>query len=517
MATEAQQVVLTYNGIDGACAAAAVLLRHPDSLVEITSAARIAQTLRSVSEEMAPGCCVHVCGLGVACSWEELEGALARLVENGSRAVWYCGRGYLDDLADRLPTRCTPVLERAETNTGAVCQALQVSQDPRADMLLSLARQDPNIGLDAADPTHEEAFWIDLINASVAQYFKYQDENTYADAIRNLAAGVRTQEHEKLVTVFRRAGYRYVLWGKSTTMQDLRRNIAAFGAVDEPVLITGESGVGKEYVAHLLHERSERAMGPFVAVNCALFAGNVGLANSVLFGHVEGAFTGAAKERSGAFVSADSGILFLDELADLPAEVQAKLLRVVEDGWLTPEGSDTPRKVDVRILAATNAELPDRVRAGRFRADLFHRLDVLHLQVPPLRRHAEDIPAIIERFRDATGIGLPEGKSTKADMDRLAGFDWPGNVRQLIKVLKRVHYLGRPLSLVLDEERALSNGKESEGGWWPGAPDEIRPIRQVQSEYARRALALNKGNYTATAKQLGIAANTLRSYVSRSE
>ena len=260
-------------------------------------------------------------------------------------------------------------------------------------------------------------------------------------------------------------------------------------------------------------------MAPLIPVNCALFAGNPSLANSTLFGHVKGAFTGAVSDRDGAFVSADSGILFLDELGELPPEVQAKLLRVLEDGWVTPEGSDRPRKVDVRVVAATNRDLPAMIRRGAFRADLYHRLDTLLIRVPPLRDHMEDVEAIARQLLPTV---MPEGREfrlTARDVKHLRGYDWPGNVRQLIKVLKRSVYLGMPLREAIDEERRLGPLVEQQESatppcpLWPHTADQVRPMDDVKRDYAARALELHANNIAATARALGIAINTLRSYV----
>jgi transcriptional regulator with GAF, ATPase, and Fis domain len=254
-----------------------------------------------------------------------------------------------------------------------------------------------------------------------------------------------------------------------------------------------------------------------IPVNCALFAGNVGLANSILFGHVKGAFTGADRDREGAFVAADAGILFLDEVGELPARVQAKLLRVLEDGQIKPEGADRPRRqVDVRVVAATNRDLPTMMRRGEFRTDLYHRLDTLRIEVPPLRDHPEDIALIAaDTLRNLEAAGA-DGLLSPAELRELRSYDWPGNVRQLIKVLKRSAYLGIPIAETLAEERACALGAREDEGWLlPRSAEEIRPIRKVREEYAARALELNDGNLAATARALGIAPNTLRSYLRR--
>ncbi len=403
--------VVTYFGIDGACAAAMALQRWPEAELVPTSAARIGEALDGLLRRYHSLSEVHVCGVGVHCPWEEVARPARGLTGRRVEVVWHCGRGYLDGQRQAFAEFCTPAFVSAGSNAEAVRRHLSLEDRGVPRMLVELASLDPNIEKGWRRPSEEQAFWMDLVNAAVADYFKYQDDAAYPDAVRRLAQMQADEADRRKVAVFRKAGLRHVLWGRSAAMARLRETIRRCAEADEPVLITGESGVGKEYVAHLVHQRSSRATGPLVAVNCALFAGNGALANSTLFGHVRGAFTGALHDRDGAFVSADSGMLFLDELAELPHDVQAKLLRVLEDGWVTPEGSDRPRRTDVRVIGATNRELPAMVRAGEFRADLFHRLDVLHVRVPPLREHLTDVNAIVEQVLPTLRAGSPRARS----------------------------------------------------------------------------------------------------------
>ncbi|NLW50721.1 MAG: sigma 54-interacting transcriptional regulator [Candidatus Brocadiaceae bacterium] len=519
MAKRRDVAVLTYNGVDGACAAAMALLRHPRAEVLVTSAKRVGGTLRALAGRTCTPAEVLVCGLGVYCPWEEVREPAARLRRRGAEITWFCGRGYLEPEEAEFARVCRPVFGSQGSNTGCVCTHLGLEAHARARALLDLAGRDPRIAPRAGTAPPDQAFWIDLIEASVGEYFKYQDEETYTQTIGKLAAGERTEADRKRVEVHRRTGLAHVLWGRRASMQRLRTRIRLCAEADEPVLIVGESGTGKEYVAHLVHERSARAMAPLIPVNCALFAGNAALANSTLFGHVRGAFTGAVQDRDGAFVSADSGILFLDELAELPLEVQGKLLRVLEDGWVTPEGSDRPRKVDVRIVTATNRNLPACIRAGTFRSDLYHRLDTFTIHVPALRDHVDDVEAIARAVLPSL---LPEGRRLKLsaqDVEHLRGYDWPGNVRQLIKVLKRAACLGMSPADAIDEERALgplveqAEGEAAGGRLWPQSAEDVRTMAEMRADYAACALALHAGNLSATARRLDIAVNTLKSYL----
>ena len=275
------------------------LLDCPDAQVVVTSAARIGRTLADLAAGKTSGRDVLVCGVGISGEWQEVARAAAALRGRRARLTWCCGRGYLDGRRGDVEEVCEVFFADAGTNTAAVCRHLGLAGHPHAPALMELARCDPHLESGWREPSDEQGFWIDLVNASIAQYFKYQDEDTYVDVIGRLSRLERSAADARAVAVFRRSGFRHVLWGRSRAMQDLRALIRQCAAPDESVLITGESGVGKEYVAHLIHERSDRAVGPFVAVNCGLFAGNAALANSTLFGHVKGAFTGAVRDRAG--------------------------------------------------------------------------------------------------------------------------------------------------------------------------------------------------------------------------
>ena len=220
-------------------------------------------------------------------------------------------------------------------------------------------------------------------------------------------------------------------------MRKLRDLIERFARAPSPVLIRGESGTGKEVVARLLHELSPRARKPIISENCAAIPET--LLESVLFGHARGSFTGAVREHEGHFVAAHGGTLFLDEIGDTPLAMQAKLLRALQEGEIRPVGSEKVRKVDVRVIAATNRDLERLVREGRFREDLFYRLNVLQLTLPPLRERGEDILRLARRILAAAAAkaGRSLGLSPAAEA-ALLRFAWPGNVRQLQNELQRV-------------------------------------------------------------------------------
>ncbi len=511
--------VLTYNGLDGACAGASVLLKYPDARLIITSAKRVTRSLESVLEgPTGPLERLDICGLGVRGDWEGLRACGERLKRSGIETFWYCGRGYLDRWRDRFSSFCTPVFTDAGTNTGAVCRHLGLTGEKRGRELMELALLDPNLrkGKDAADCADQQRFWVDLVEAAISQYFKYQEQQAYINTIRALASGQAGEGERQLVAVYRRHGGEHALRGNSRQMEQLRERIRRVAKVDEHVIITGESGVGKEYVARLLHEAGRRTMDPISTVNCAVFAGNEALANSVLFGHVRGAFTGASEDREGAFVAADGGMLFLDEVGELPLSVQGKLLRVIEDGWVTPVGRDSPiGQVDVRVIAATNRNLSQMINNGSFREDLFHRLDALRLDVPPLRRRREDIVYIAEYLlRNIPGCEARR-KLSEGEKAALESYHWPGNVRQLRKVLKRSRLLDLPMKDVIGEEQRYLQADDATQGLLPACAEDITDIRRVQHEYAKRACSINGGNISDTARRLKVSPNTLKKYLGR--
>jgi two-component system nitrogen regulation response regulator NtrX len=248
---------------------------------------------------------------------------------------------------------------------------------------------------------------------------------------------------------------KYAIVGSSYTIRALIETIERVAATDARVLITGENGTGKELVARALHLQSRRAAGPFVEVNCAAIPSE--LIESELFGHMKGSFTGAVQDRAGKFEQSDGGTLFLDEVGDMSLAAQAKVLRVLEDGDVTRIGGAKPRTVDVRVLAATNKRLEEEIAEGRFREDLYYRLNVVPIVVPPLRDRRDDIPLLIHHFLD---LYAPQGVAVRgmerAAADRLAALDWPGNVRELRNTIERLIILSRgPQVTVADVERLV--------------------------------------------------------------
>ena len=278
------------------------------------------------------------------------------------------------------------------------------------------------------------------------------------------------------------------------------------------VLITGESGSGKELIANLIHEAGPRASAAFVAVNCGAIPEH--LLESELFGHARGAFTGAVGERSGLFEEADGGTLFLDEIGELPVPLQVKLLRALQEGEVRPVGDNTPRKVDVRVVAATSRDLESEVRAGRFRADLFYRVNVVRIQLPALRDRREDIPDLVRHFVTIFNkrLALRVTGLTPAAMRFLMDYTWPGNVRELENVIER--------SMVLTDGTLVDVEHLPASVHSPGAPttsgdDEDldlsvkRRTETLERALIERALQQTSGNRTRAARLLDLSHRAL--------
>ncbi|MEJ5342278.1 MAG: sigma-54 dependent transcriptional regulator [Thermogutta sp.] len=298
-----------------------------------------------------------------------------------------------------------------------------------------------------------------------------------------------------------------VLVGSSRPMQELRRRIEQIAATSETVLILGESGTGKELVARLIHYLSPRAAGPFISVNCPALSAH--LMESELFGHEKGAFTGADSDRVGRFELAHRGSLLLDEITEIDTALQAKLLRVLQERAFERVGSSRTLHVDVRVLATTNRDLEKEIAGGRFRQDLYYRLAVLPIHIPPLRERKEDIPELIDHFqkRCAERLGRPVPELDDSAVNRLMEHDWPGNVRELENLVTRV-------CVLTTEDRVTA---EQIGRWLPASPANPRPIdipvgislQDMERYLIEATLEKYDGHREKTAKALGIGVRTL--------
>ncbi len=326
------------------------------------------------------------------------------------------------------------------------------------------------------------------------------------------------------------------LVGRSAAMQDVYRVMARLTQTDLTVLITGESGTGKELVARALHDYGRRRNGPFIAINMAAIPRE--LIESELFGHEKGAFTGAHARSVGRFGQADGGTLFLDEIGDMPMEAQTRLLRVLQEGEYMPVGGRTPIRTDVRIVAATNKTLDAQIAQGQFREDLYYRLNVVPLRVPPLRERAEDVPDLVRHFLAAgEKRGLPPKTIQPEAMALLKRYHWPGNVRELENLVHRLAALYAQDEITADvvaAELPGAGGREASGegdedaslsafmdryltDYFAQFGEELPPpglyervINEVEQPLISAALAATGGNQIKAAALLGLNRNTLR-------
>jgi DNA-binding NtrC family response regulator len=305
------------------------------------------------------------------------------------------------------------------------------------------------------------------------------------------------------------------LIGSGPAMQRVFETIKKVAATDLTVLVRGESGTGKELVAQALHQRSTRAGRPFIAVNCAAISRE--LVESELFGHEKGAFTGADARRIGRFEAADQGTLLLDEIGDMPLETQAKVLRVLQERTFERVGGSRPLAVDVRVVAATHRDLEALVEAGRFRQDLYYRLKVVDLTLPPLRERLEDVPLLAERFLDqvAERLGQPRRRLGESALRLIVSHSFPGNVRELKSLIEQASVLASSPTIEAADLNLVErpNSAAPNGGYAPGVPfteAKRRTIEAFERAYLSAALERHGGNVSRTAEAIGMVRQSLQ-------
>ncbi|ABC82009.1 sigma-54-dependent transcriptional regulator [Anaeromyxobacter dehalogenans] len=418
------------------------------------------------------------------------------------------------------------------------CSASEaLEQLERADVLVTDFSMPEMDGLALLQAVRERDEWLPVIlltahgserlavRAMKAGAYEYVpkpfDVDELALAIgRALEARLLRQRNRQL-TVEHAIGRRLVF--ESANMRQVLAATARVAAREITVLVRGETGTGKELIGTLLHALSKRAAGPLVRFNCSAIPAE--LAEAELFGHVRGAFTGAVQARPGFFAQADGGTLVLDEVGELPLGIQAKLLRTLQEGEIQPVGSGRVERVDVRIVACTHRDLRADVQEGRFREDLYYRLAVVELTVPPLRDRREDIPALAHEFalRYAERFGSEDVRLAPALVERLVKADWPGNVRQLENVVARMVALSGGGEIGPDAFEAT--GAPAGGAGRPAAPpsegEGTRTLRAQLDELERAVIARTmvavRGNQSEAARRLGISRNTLTERLRRYE
>jgi DNA-binding NtrC family response regulator len=319
---------------------------------------------------------------------------------------------------------------------------------------------------------------------------------------------VRLRRHVERLTF---ESPRYQLVGNSPALQKVLRLVEKVAPTDATVLIRGPSGVGKELIARALHRNSARREKPLVTVNCATLQES--LLESELFGHEKGAFTGADRPKAGLFEVAEGGTLFIDEVAEMTPALQAKLLRVLEDGHYRRVGGTQERRASVRVVAATNKPLEDEQKAGRFREDLFFRLNVITVHLPPLRERREDVPLLVEHFLRSRQVGKAPLTVSPEAMAALTAYDWPGNIRELANVIERAQILAEGDVLTPDDLPENLTAAASRPA--PAAPPSPDDLDGVEGRHVRDVLERMGGNKVRAARALGVSRRTLYRLIER--
>ena len=412
--------------------------------------------------------------------------------------------------------------------------ALAALRERPVDLVLTDVKMPGLTGLDLLEKLRES--WPDVQVVVMTGY------GTVADAVRAMKAGaadyvIKPVERDELLVIIDRALERKALRaelvhlrqeveakygfenliGTSPVMVQLYEDVAAVADTSATVLLQGPTGTGKELLAHAIHYRSRRASGPFVRVNCTAIPET--LLESELFGHEKGAFSGAIRQHRGKFEQADGGTILLDEIGEIDTHMQVKLLRVLQDGEFQRVGGSSDLKVDIRIIAATNKHLRDEVEAGRFREDLFYRLNVVTLLVPPLRHRRDDIPLLVDHFarKYAARNERPVPELSHTLMETLSAYHWPGNIRQLEHLIERAVILnrgGRIEDVELPAERVVADPAEQ--SVLPLAGVKLQDaLAGYEREVLIAALKENRGVQAAAARRLGISRSNLNYRIGR--
>ena len=442
---------------------------------------------------------IYLLGLSLSGDPESLKASLAKLKAKGVEVAWIS--------ALEMPERIAALLDgilKVRCHDGSLLEAVGRTFGVDVAAFMPFLKERKRV------PADVRAYFT-LIDTAQFYYRNYQDETLYATTVRYLAGGVRPAAWEpdvrSAVEHYDRYGGRELV-GKSCVMATLQERINRVAAHEHArVLILGESGTGKETVAQQIHTKSPRRKMPFVVFNCASVTKE--LLEDRFFGHERGAFTNAIERTDGLFLQADGGTLFLDEIGEMPLEVQALLLRVLEGGRFMRVGGREELKCDVRLITATNRDLPKLVSEGKFREDLYQRLNVVQLRTPSLREHREDIPIIANAWwRKFHDNAVLKEEQIAALMD----YDYPGNVRELVNILDRATALEEDdFDLLMREHKEMNAGLagnlELKSGRIPDKlEDAIRlHIRRVYEKYGR--------NLTRAAEVLDVSRNTVRKYL----
>jgi two-component system response regulator HydG len=419
-----------------------------------------------------------------------------KLGEDGwSTRVAGDGRSAIEALSKMLPDLIVTDLRMAEVDGLDVVDAAR-AVDPDLPVIVMTAFG----GIDSAIEAIQRGAWHYIVKpVRLDELTLHATRALEQRALRRENRLLRGQNREGLAA----------LVGRSAKMRELYALIERVALSSAAVLLRGESGTGKELVARAIHVAGARRRAPFLAINCTALP--EALLESELFGHTRGAFTGASSARAGLFVEASGGTLFLDEIGDMAAGLQGKLLRVLQQGEVRPVGSDETRLIDVRIVAATHQDLEQCVTEGRFRADLFHRLNVVPISIPPLRDRLDDLSLLVAHFFELATSRNPHSPVKEIApevLPELAKYTWPGNVRELENLIERLVVIGTSNTIGIGElaaaAPALLNREQSFS-----VRDRLATLREVEEEYIAWVLERSAGNKTRAAEILGIDPSTL--------
>jgi len=496
-------LILTGWGYAEYVASAAVALKALGGRADVrgVSRRRLPELLQELASERGAPKWSRIYMLGVSVSGDPtaLADALAKLKAKKVSVTWISAMNIPDDIAGLL----NGLMDVRVFDT-SLLEAVGEAFGEDVERYMPF-RKEPK------RTTAEIQSYFTLIDTAQFYYRNYQDESLYATAARYLANGVKpcawNPDVKAAVDHYDRYGGRELL-GKSQAIVTLQERISRIAVHDRArVLILGESGTGKETVAQLLHTKSPRCKMPFVTFNCASVAKD--LLEDRLFGHEKGAFTGAIERTDGLFGMADGGTLFLDEIGEMPVELQALLLRVLEGGRFMRLGGRVEEKCNVRLIAATNRDLPSLVREGKFRGDLYQRLNVASLRTPSLREHKKDIPVIANAWwRKFHGNRTLSEEQIAALMD----YDYPGNVRELINILDRATALDEDdFGLLMREHKEMNAGLAENLDMKAGRiPDNLEAAIRI---HVRRVYDKYGQNLVRAAEALDISRNTARKYL----
>jgi two-component system response regulator AtoC len=421
------------------------------------------------------------------------------------------GRGW-EPLPARSGAEALELLDRAD----AVVTDFSMPEMDGMELLRAVHERDESLPVILLTAHGSERLAVRAIKAGAYEYVtKPFDVDEMLIALERALETRALRQRNRQLIAEHAIGRRVVC--ESAPMRQLLDATSRVAAKEITVLVRGETGTGKELIGSLLHAQSRRAEGPLVRFNCSAIPAE--LAEAELFGHTRGAFTGATQARAGFFAEADHGTLVLDEVGELPLAVQAKLLRALQDGEIQPVGSGRVEKVDVRIVACTNRDLAAEVRAGRFREDLYYRLAVVELVVPPLRDRREDIPALAHEFalRYAERFGAEEVRLTPALVERLAAADWPGNVRQLENTIARMVAMSGGGELGPEPFVGTETAETAPDRPTDEPADDVaeghhtlrEQLDALERSVIARTMTAAHGNQSEAARRLGISRNTL--------